>query len=62
MLDKKSLVVKATKNGVEYHVYHWSFGALVMRALSYIGEKKFDEADEVFDLQIISKKFCRISS
>lgn len=50
MLDKKSLVVKATKNGIEYQVYYWSFGALIMRALSYMGEKKFDEADAVFGI------------
>ena len=50
MLDEKSLVVKETKNGFSYQVYLWSFGAIMMRALSYMCEKKFDDADAVFSI------------
>ena len=47
-LNKDSLIVKPTQKGVVYASSVWTFGALLMRALSYMGEKKFDDADAVF--------------
>jgi tetratricopeptide (TPR) repeat protein len=47
-LNKDSLVVKPTSEGGVYESNVWSFAATFMCALSYFGEKKFDDADVTF--------------
>jgi tetratricopeptide (TPR) repeat protein len=50
ILNQDSLQVKPTEKGVVYESNVWSFGAMLMRALAFMGEKKFDEADAIFTL------------
>ena len=47
-LNQDSLQLKPTEKGFVYESNVWSFGAMLMRSLAFMGEKKFDEADAIF--------------